>query len=80
VRQWYEWARGGLFGHAARAAGIPFTGWDAALDCGGVEQGRHPRFGRLLAPKGAEAVDASELEQGVCDTARTDRDDGYLCW
>jgi hypothetical protein len=60
--------------------GFPSRGWDAVLDCTGVEQVRYPRFGRLLAPKGAEAVGASELEQGVCDTVRTDRDDGYLCW
>jgi hypothetical protein len=37
------------------------------------------RWSLPLAPKGEEAGGASELAQGACDTARRDRDGGYLC-
>src|SRR5271170_1220828 len=55
-------------------------GWDVVLDGTGAELGRYWAPGLLLAPERAETVGASEVPQGVCDTARTDRDGGCPCW
>ncbi len=47
-----------------------------------MERGRPEQLSgarSLSAPERAESVGASELAQGVCDIARTDRDGGYPC-
>lgn len=79
MRQWYERARGGLFGHAAKAGGDSLHGAGIGADETGRERAPFGVQSGRLAPRGAEAVGANEWAQGVCDTVRTDRDGGYPC-